>query len=792
MTKHFKAALVFPLIAACFFAASTQAQVVYPYFGPGCALTGTGTSQIVHLDTGACIAGNLPPANLAGGSGANSVTFWRGDGIWATPPGTGGGTVNSVAMTVPSGFTVTGSPITNTGTLAVTYTAGQTANSFLATPNGTTGALGLRLIVGADLPAINLAASGAGGVTGNLPVTNLNSGTSASSTTYWSGAGTWTTPPGTTVGANPSALVGLTAVNGVATTFLRSDGSPALDQSITPTWTGTHTYTPSSGTAQVINAAATSWGSEILGDAGVTSFTGNTKLGLGVGGSTGTTDYSGIDFLGNAAVHGRIALVSAVGGSTMAFGTSNTYASGITQTDMTLDPNGVLTITAAASTTPLLVGGGSVTGGLTSAITNTSTTSGDTARLTIGAGATSLAIFSTNVNQAAAIITNGPTGAQSVLRNLGSYPMVFGTNNTYAGQINATQQLSMGAGSTTTARNLLVINPTAGTTAAAQFAVQNDLQSTAHEVELGYTSSTFSGAFMTGGITGESAYLETPANLGMSIGTNGRAALTINGATQGIIIPASSSSVQSLVVNQASTGANVAIKVTGNAVSGSSNGVDIHAGTTVADAGIQISNGASTVVQLITHGDGSFTLGQATGSGTGGILSETGGVVSLVASDSAVVVQTTANAHVLKLPSVATSSAAQTGTLCWAAAGLTVDTTTTCLASSIRFKNNVVSLDDTSGLDEVMQLRPVSYDLKPEYDPFHIGRQVGLIAEEVLKVDPRLVRVEDSLPTGVRYPQMAAVTVKAIQEQQHEITQLRVALAIMFVWLAYLTIRRRK
>lgn len=67
-------------------------------------------------------------------------------------------------------------------------------------------------------------------------------------------APTWQAPTGGASGANPSASVGLAAVNGVAATFMRSDGAPALSQSIVPTWTGLHTFT-ASGPSVVLSAA---------------------------------------------------------------------------------------------------------------------------------------------------------------------------------------------------------------------------------------------------------------------------------------------------------------------------------------------------------------------------------------------------------------------------------------------------------------------------------------------------------------------------------------------------------
>lgn len=80
--------------------------------------------------------------------------------------------------------------------------------------------------------ARGLTLSDANGVTWSI-----NKNTNAITATVTGGAGL--------VPANPIAKVGLAAVNGSATTYMRSDGAPPIDQAIAPTWTGLHTFTAS-------------------------------------------------------------------------------------------------------------------------------------------------------------------------------------------------------------------------------------------------------------------------------------------------------------------------------------------------------------------------------------------------------------------------------------------------------------------------------------------------------------------------------------------------------------------
>jgi hypothetical protein len=110
------------------------------------------------FQSGVAVGGNGIAA-VAGGirynSGTGKLQLSNDGATWVDiGTGAGSGSVTSVGMTVPSWLTVAGSPVTTAGTLAVTATSGQTANQFLATPDGSTGAVGLRALVAADIPAL--------------------------------------------------------------------------------------------------------------------------------------------------------------------------------------------------------------------------------------------------------------------------------------------------------------------------------------------------------------------------------------------------------------------------------------------------------------------------------------------------------------------------------------------------------------------------------------------------------------------------------------------------------------
>jgi hypothetical protein len=123
------------------------------------------------------------------------------------------------------------------------------------------------------------------------------------------------TPAAAVSGANPSASVGLTAVNGAASTYMRSDGAPALSQSIAPVWTGAHTFTATgSGTVPGLGLKNTSPYIDIWNTAVASSD--QHRWGLTVGSSGGPFQLRTVDDDGSVS-SGGIALQAFRNGGTV-------------------------------------------------------------------------------------------------------------------------------------------------------------------------------------------------------------------------------------------------------------------------------------------------------------------------------------------------------------------------------------------------------------------------------------------------------------------------------------------
>ena len=95
--------------------------------------------------------------NLIAGT---NITITKAAGSWTIAGAASG--VTSVGLSLPNIFTVSNSPVTSTGTLTAVL-ASQTANQFLAAPNGSPGAPTFRAIVAADIPTLNQNTTGSAG-----------------------------------------------------------------------------------------------------------------------------------------------------------------------------------------------------------------------------------------------------------------------------------------------------------------------------------------------------------------------------------------------------------------------------------------------------------------------------------------------------------------------------------------------------------------------------------------------------------------------------------------------------
>ena len=195
--------------------------------------------------------------------------------------------------------------------------------------------------------------------------------------------------------------------------------------------------------------------------------------------------------------------------------------------------------------------------------------------------------------------------------------------------------------------------------------------------------------------------------------------------------------------------------------------------------------GTQTFNNINVNGTGSFSYTEVTGSFTGSFSGDGSNLTGVVNSTSASYAQQADNATSASYALTASyaenagggggvgfpfsGSAVITGSLL-VTEGVSANSFTE--TSALRFKEGVTDLEPN---DFIHKLRPVRFVWKQDKKD-----DIGLIAEEVQDIIPELVGLDqEGQVQGVKYSKITSLLIKAVQDQQKQINELKEEVAVL-------------